>query len=265
MNFKSGLRVLAAGVALVGSVTTAMATPFPGPDAFVYSGANIPFNFRDISAAGTQAFGGADTDDSVTGAVPIGFAFSFYGTPYTSAYIGSNGFITFSPGQLEGCCNGGPLPGTTTASNLVAGWFTDLVSGSPGVGDNIYYQTLGSAGSREFIVEYLNNPYFFNTPNSNTFEIILHEGTNDIELQYNRTSADGHTRSVGIENLGGTIGLQAINDNTSLLNRQGLCISTGSTSCPTNAVPEPGSLAMASLSLLIVGAMRRKRKQNTGC
>ena len=252
---------LAATLAVAAWAPTAGATPFPGPDAFGYSGASIAFNLRDASA-GTLAFGAATVDDAVTGAIGIGFGFSFYGVTYTDAYIGSNGFITFSAGQSQGCCNGGPLPGTTDPSNMVAGWFTDLVSnntagGSFGVPGEIRYMTVGSVGSREFIVEWINNPYF-RTGTTNTFEVILHEGTNDIELQYDHTTSDFHTRSVGIENLGGTIGLQRLFDSTSLLNAEGICISTGSTTCPAN-VPEPGSMALLGLGLLGFGWSRRRK------
>lgn len=247
-------------VTVSGWASTASATPYPGPDAFGYTGASTAYNFRDISGTGAQAFGGGFTDDAVTGAVGLGFGFSFYGSSYSNAYIGSNGFITFSAGQSQGCCSGGPLPGTTNPSNLVAGWFTDLTSGNPS--SNIYYQTLGSAGSRDFIVQYQNNPYF-NSAATNTFEIILHEGSNNIELQYEQTSANSHNRSVGIENAGGTIGLQLLNDNTSLLTRQGFCISSSDSSCSVqpNAVPEPGSLALFGLGMLLVTQLRRRAKR----
>ena len=232
---------------------TAQATPFPGPDAFGYSGAGIAYNFRDISTTGTAAFG-TFVDDTVSGPIGIGFNFSFYGTNYTNAFIGSNGFITFSSGQSQGCCNGGPLPGTGNPSNLVAGWFTDLVSNA----GQIRYQTLGSAGSREFIVDYVNNPYFSSSA-TNTFEIILHEGSNDVELQYDHTSVSSHRRSVGIENLGGTTGLQRLFDNTTTLNQEGICISTGSANCSTQNVPEPSALALIGLGLAALRLTRRKQ------
>ena len=112
---------------MIGSwAMTAAATPFPGPDGFGYSGASIAFNWCDIYTTGTQAFGGIYTNDTVTGAIGMGFGFSFYGTTYSDVYMGSNGFITISAGQSQGCCSGSPLPGTSDLSNLVAGRLAGL-------------------------------------------------------------------------------------------------------------------------------------------
>ena len=237
--------------------TPAFATAFPGPDGFGYTGAAIPFDLRNIGATGTSAFG-RFVDDSVTGAKPIGFSFSFYGASYTDAYIGSNGFITFSPGQNAGCCSGGPLPGTANPSNLVAVWFTDLISAGNGTSD-IFYQTLGTPGSREFVVQYLNNAYY-SGGGTNTVEIVLHESTNSIELQYAATSANGHNRSAGIENLGGTVGLELVNDSTTLFNQQGYCISGNASCSAPSAVPEPGTLALLLPACAgLLGFGRRKK------
>lgn len=39
------------------------------------------------------------TDDSQQGPFQIGFNFCFFGTTYTQFWVGSNGWISFSPGQ----------------------------------------------------------------------------------------------------------------------------------------------------------------------
>jgi hypothetical protein len=253
------LRPLAITVAvLVASwATLASATLFPGPDGFGYSGTTIPFNFRDISATGTVAFPEGE-DDAVTGAIAIGFNFSFYGNLFSNVFISSNGFVTFTPTQNAGCCEGGPLPGSGV-DNMIAGWWTDLIT-SESVAGPILSQTLGVAGSQEFVVEYLNTTYFPGV-GSNTFEIILHQGSNVIELQYSNTTPNGLVRTVGIQNSDQTIGLQIINDNTTTFSQQGFCLSTDLTACPSTSVPLPASLALLGIGFAALVVVRHRRTE----
>ncbi|MEY3443917.1 MAG: hypothetical protein RLZZ519_2198, partial [Bacteroidota bacterium] len=50
------------------------------------------------------------TDDAITGALPIGFNFNFYGNVYSQFVISSNGFISFNTASGNGCCSGQLLP-----------------------------------------------------------------------------------------------------------------------------------------------------------
>lgn len=178
----------------------ASATEFPGPDDFGYTAQSIPFNLRDVSTSGTQV---TLRDDQVSDAIPLGFTFNFYGRDYTEVFISSNGFLTFTPETNNGCCEGNPLPLPDDINNVIAGFWQDL---NPSAGGNIRYETTpGPAGSREFVVGFYDVPHFDGPPV--TFEIILHEGSNRIELQYASAPTD-HT--TGIENAEGTIGLQIL-------------------------------------------------------
>ena len=71
----------------------------------------------DIISNGTEV---TLDDDQVSGALPIGFTFNFYGSNYTDFYISSNGFVTFTGGQDSGCCSGGLLPTSNDENNLIA-------------------------------------------------------------------------------------------------------------------------------------------------
>ena len=67
----------------------------------------IPYNWEDISTTGTMV---PLDDDEVSGAIPIGFGFDYFGTSYTTLFISSNGFLTVLPGQSNGCCSVIPDP-----------------------------------------------------------------------------------------------------------------------------------------------------------
>ena len=118
-----------------------------GPDAFGHMGNDSLFNLRDISTTG-QLLSLGD-DDTVNRS--LGFNFSYYGTVFSSVNISSNGFLSFT-NSSDGCCDSQPLP--TSASwpeNMIAGAWTDL---DPTEGGQIRVQTLGTPGSREFVVGY---------------------------------------------------------------------------------------------------------------
>jgi len=175
----------------------AWAAEYAGPDDFGYTAESIPFNLRDVSTSGTQVSLG---DDDVSDAIPLGFTFIFYGREYTEIFISSNGFLTFNEGTDSGCCAGLPIPSEDEINNVIAGFWNDL---NPRGGGEVSYQTVGTEGSREFVVGFYDVPHFNGPPV--TFEVILHEGSNEIELQYG-SAPTKHT--VGIENAEGTIGLQ---------------------------------------------------------
>jgi hypothetical protein len=245
---------LAATTALLGG--PANATSFPGPDGAGYTGTTITNNLRDISSSGTFV---SLSDDQVSGAIPLGFSFAFYGNTYSQAYISSNGFLTFNSGADDGCCGGAVLPSLGgDPSNLVAGLWTDLNNPQ----GNIRYQTLGSPGSRQFVVGFYDVPYFYDG-NTNTFEMILHEGSNAIELQYGALGQDTHVVSSGIENSPGTIGLQIFRgaaDPTEqqTLQNQGFLITP-----QVGETPIPAALPLFASGLGALGLLgwRRKRKK----
>ena len=161
----------------------------------------IPYNWQDISGTGTAV---TLTDDSVSGALPMGFSFDFFGTGYTDAYASSNGFMTFASGSGNGCCTGQALPNPSAPNNLIAGWWEDL---NPSGGGTVHYQTLGTAPNRVFILQFTNIPHY---PSGNpvTMQYKLFETTNVIEVHYQAAPSDGGTHSAGIENADGTVGVQ---------------------------------------------------------
>ena len=249
-------RALFAAVAITAAVTfggSAGATPFPGPDAAGYTGTTIANNLRDISSTGTYL---GLSDDQVSGPISLGFSFTFYGNTYSQAYVSSNGFLTFNNSSANGCCTGQPLPSSGNPTNLIAGLWADLNNPN----GNIRYETVGAPGSQEFIVGFYDNQFFYNN-GPNTFEMILHEGSNNIELQYGSLAQISYTVSSGIENSSGTAGLQIYRGYADFteqrtLQNQGFLITQ-------TEVPEPSTLSLVGSAIGILGLFgwRSKKKK----
>lgn len=127
-----------------------------------------------------QSTGGTvvpSSDDITHGPFNIGFTFSFFGTNYTQFYIGSNGWIGFSSGQTTGfVAEFIPNPGSPKNA-ILADWEDLLPSGA-----NIYYQTIGSIPNRKLVVSFNSVPHFGCGSNLHTFQIVLYETTNVIDI-----------------------------------------------------------------------------------
>ncbi len=176
------------------------AAVFPGPDKFGYLAYEIDSNLRGISPK--EILEGLG-DDTVIGGIPLPFPFIFYGNPYNKVFISSNGFITFNDDPEDGYNGGDSIPNMLSPNNFIAGFWEDLNPSKGGVS----YWVGGTDANREFVVEFKEVPHW-DGDFMVTFQIILHEGSNDIELQYGSAQSDGGSHSVGIENADGTDGLQ---------------------------------------------------------
>lgn len=145
-------------------------------------------NFQDISGTGT-ALGIADDANSLQS---IGFNFEFYGITYNQLYINDNGYLTFGGSASE--YNIQDFSTGNTIGNLpaIAPMWADFHGGSVNT-DDVYIQTVGSAGSQELIIQY-NDVVFYDYDNSGatvTLQVVLFEGSNDIEFRYLDVVAGG--------------------------------------------------------------------------
>ncbi|MEW5936372.1 MAG: Ig-like domain-containing protein [Candidatus Thermoplasmatota archaeon] len=176
-----------------------------GPDAwgYIWIDSNAPaptvsYNWIDITVTGVNS--GIVGDDNF-GSAPIGFNFTFYANTYNTAYLSTNGVISFGAGTAA--YSNTNIPNTATPNNMICVFWDDLSDG----GGTIYYETIGTAPNRQFVVEWY-NWYSLAGPGPMTFEIILNE-TGEIWFQYNALgTADSGSATVGIENSDGSIGLQ---------------------------------------------------------
>ena len=165
-------------------------------------------------SATTGAFVGAANvlglsgDDNVT-QITLPFAVSHYGTSYTTAWVDTNGYVSFAnPGESRPMSSG--LPGTVAPNAAVYGFWDDFVVDGQA---SIRTETLGTAPNRRFVVEW-RNVYFYNTSDRVTFSLVLGEDGSFITY-YSGIDSNlrdrGEMGTVGIENPAGTVAMQYSN------------------------------------------------------
>jgi hypothetical protein len=166
----------------MGRCGTTGCVPFPGmsTDSFGYFGCTIPMTPATLPCADISTTGTVVTlfdDDMIR--VPIGFSFDFYGTPTSMISIQSNGALTIEDDFIDyfNEC-GPPFFGPT---QIIGPFWDDLNPGAGGSG--IRYQTLGTAGSRQFVVRW-NVAHYASTGDPLDVTVVLHEGSSDIQVCY---------------------------------------------------------------------------------
>ena len=166
-----------------------------------YGGSSIPYVNQ--TNTGTNL---TMTDDTQQGPFNIGFTFCFFGQTYTQFYVGSNGWVSFSPNQSTTFTSASiPNTANTVPKNCIMSPWQDW---HPGLGGQIRYQVQGTAPCRKLIVSWVNVPMFSCTNLNGTFHIVLYESTNIIENYIqNKPSClqwQNGTSTQGIHNLAGT-------------------------------------------------------------
>lgn len=125
-------------------------------------------------------------DDINSGLINLPFTFDFYGTNYTQIVVSTNGYIDF---RSEMASAYSPWSFSTTipdtnfpVKNSILGCYHDM-NNSDGQG-TITYGIYGIAPYRKFVVVYHNNSHFqCNAAVKSSFQMILQETTNIIEVQ----------------------------------------------------------------------------------
>jgi gliding motility-associated-like protein len=164
-------------------------------------------------------------DDTIIGPLPIGFQFCFFGNTYTQFYLGSNGWIGFSPGQTRSfvamsvpyALPSPPNPGVPR--NCIMGpWmdFNPQIAGGP----YIRYQTQGTAPYRRLVVQWTNCPLYLCTALRATLQIVIFESTNIIENYItNKPTCNawaGGTATQALHNQMGTVAVAVPGRNASV-------------------------------------------------
>jgi hypothetical protein len=139
--------------------------------------------------------------------VPLPFSFTFYGKPYTRAYVSTNGFLSFIKGYMSP--SNASLPTTGIPNGAIYAFWDDIdVDNAASVRSGL----LGTAPNRRFVIEWRNVAFSgIDFKKRVNFEIVLHEN-GVILLQYHNVANEGrqmgNSATVGVEDETGTSAVQ---------------------------------------------------------
>jgi|GEM_PF-6480861 len=210
-------------VFLVLMLCTATWAQTGGPDAFGYTWANS-------NAAGGPAYAWLEhnnpttldsmADDWVSGQIPLGFTFPFYGQEYTYIYICSNGIIGFNSDNITSWQNAA-IPTADTPNNFI-GWFWDDMNPSYSWADaHIDYETITWNGQPAFLISVFDMPEYNDSGAypANCMQgqcLLAQNGAILVQYDWFGSSFDRSHASVGIENADASIGLQYAYQNAAM-------------------------------------------------
>jgi gliding motility-associated-like protein len=168
----------------------------------------VPFSYN----TGTSIL--VNIDDTWSDPINIPFCFEFYGNTYNQVVIGSNDVITFDASQANGSCpwsltSSGGLPDAGLPTNSIMCPFQDLDPTNTG---NIYWQVIGTAPCRTFIVSFYQIPYYgdinssvpgsCNTSYLATSQVVFYETTNIIDIYIkDKNSCNGWNNGFSVEGI----------------------------------------------------------------
>jgi hypothetical protein len=178
-----------------------------------------------VSAIPYQPFTGTLTslptnDDLYSGVINLPFNFDYYGVTYNQVLISTNGYIdfrtnlanTYSPFAFSQTIPDANFP----VKNAILGAYTDL-NNFNGEG-SVTYGVYGTAPFRKFVVYFYNNSLFSCVASKSTFQMILNETSNIIDVQLIDKQACATWNSgrtvTGLINLAGDAGIAAPGRNT---------------------------------------------------
>ncbi len=220
---------------------------FPGGDVVTvasvtrYGFSPTAFSYRTIT--GNNLVLGDDDSAPVTSPFPVQFG----GAAFNTIHVSSNGALSFD-GPFTPFVNQ-PLPFGNFAT-LVAPFWDDLYPG-PSAEQNIFWQILGSAPTRELVIEWRNVSHFdLQGPDGVRFQVVFFEGSSNILFNYADVFFTGPTfrdrggsATVGVQ-VGSSTATQFSHDAQSLSDNLALLWQVQNT---PNPVPNATSLSPPSV------------------
>ena len=144
---------------------------------------------------GTSPTGTGNTDEGYWNTVPIGFDFFYMGTRYTTISASTNGWLTLGANITDALFTNNLSTGGTPRPVLAPLWDDlDIQAGS-----NASYLTSGTAGSRIFTLQFLNNKWdYLATGSVISFQVKLYESTGSIQYVYRQEAGTVNAGSASI-------------------------------------------------------------------
>lgn len=163
-------------------------------------------------------------DDKYSSVISLGsgFNFQFYGNTYNSLVMSTNGYLDFRT-ELAGTTSPynftQQIPNPSFAvKNSILACYHDLLNNNNG-GGAIVYSVIGAAPYRKFIIIFNEQPQFQCTTLKSTFQVILYETLNMIDVQIISKPTCANWQNgravIGLINSTGTEGISPPGRNTS--------------------------------------------------
>ncbi|MFK3984940.1 PQQ-dependent sugar dehydrogenase [Micromonospora sp. NPDC050397] len=158
------------------------------------------------------------TGDESLAQVALPFTFPFYGQGYDSAWISSNGFLSFlDPGDAQPINTA--VPGAATPNAAIYPFWDDLVIRAD---TTVRTAEIGFGADRKFVVEWRNIGMYGSSSARITVEAILSANGeiafNYADLATTKPAELGGGATVGVENPAGTAAVQHSFDQPTLVN-----------------------------------------------
>jgi hypothetical protein len=181
--------------------------PRTGSDGFGYNYTTTPVNAVNLSASDPDVVtAGNLIGDDYFQSLSIGFPFYFYNKQYSTLSASTNGLIGFGGSSNAWTPVDLPSSGFSPA-NLIAPFWTDLYKGGS---SKILYATRGSAPNRVFILDYQDMEEYANAAARISFQVLLYEGSNAIEIQFKKLEGLLSSRRV-------SIGIQGVTESNAIV------------------------------------------------
>jgi len=154
------------------------------------------------------AFG--SLDDAVSPSLPLGFTLRAYGAGYTSMQVSTNGVVRLGDATTPALPLSGLalFPWSAATGAVIAAFWTDLVLRTE---RSVCVRTTGVAPTRVTVVEWSDVTTFDTRETNLTFEVVMREGSNQIDLVYQTLDrgtglaylADGTNAAIGVQGSAG--------------------------------------------------------------